>query len=790
MLVHESLDQQGVLAAIDQIGVTVPGRTGGLEAAVKQDDSVFTLLDSLRVASIRKEIASALRGASMPPTLTPETGYPSHSLLYCTADRTGPYSEECPLLDSRPMVLGALFMHVADGVDRPALIVGEHGRKTGGHACPPSLTLLVDDAPLAAMESERFDELGTVSAVERGLFGEATEGRRRAAAVTCAEYMSDRLVREPFAVIHALRIDSSTNETVAGGQRPLYHRHVGVAPFLRLRPASTAEEEAALAEHVLRALASGRVSDALLIPCATPDGDASEHSAARGFAGAVAGERYGAGDPRGGLVVSTVFSAPVRRSLDLDAPAPWLSPDLEGGIALPSDDTLEVRGRLAAACARRAAGIAVAAEVAAMLLFWGPTSTVAAMDPGRGAWRPLDDTAGLSAARGPDGGEDDDEYGAEGLLATGECTYPVEEMNEVIGAMTLRDTATRGDAAAPAAPAAEEVASVGPKRVSLSLSSASSSDGEAPASRPAAGGGLEGIRAFAPAVARAREAASNATWAAQAIVDMTTPDSALPVYRSMFNGLAHALGLAKEPVPSPPIPARGRGPGRRDEHPFIRVHEAGMLLAEQLAANPDSTCAPEGRVLVAFTGRGAPASSGCAASRWAPPWRPCAAPVISYVYMLCRRPGEAAILEEAVDADRALRIYRRLDVCTFCVELGVGGSLQCHHVSWRVATRPGLWLKQSTVARKLRDGTVAPCAPAPQPSPESVLAPGSRRGSAPHEPSPDWVAAIVRQTLAQVAAPPEEVDAEGAAWLKRTTDSLDAAHHVLVNVMGPKRRRA
>lgn len=799
MLLRESLNQQGVLAAIDQIGVTVPGRTGGLEAVVKQHDSVFTLLDALRVASIRKELASALRDTAMPPTLTPETGHPRHSLLYCsTTAQPGPYSEECPLCNRRPAVLGALFMHVVDGVDRPALVVGEPGRRTEEGNRLPSLTLLVDGAPLAAMESERFDELDGPSAVERGLFGDTTESCRRGATVKCVEYMSDRLVREPHSVIRALRIgddDDDNDDDNDDAPRPLYHRHVGVAPFLRLRPANTDEEEATLAEYVVRAFASGRVSDTLLISCATPDGESSEHSAARAFASTVARTRSYGGD----LVASTIFCAP-------SPGASWLQVGSEELAAPPVADTLEVRHRLAAACSRRATGIAVAAEVAAMLLFWGPTSTTVAMGVSTNADAAVADAGSCDDNENSEDNEDNDdnECGTQGRSSSiGEGAYPVDEMNEVVGAMTLRDEATRAASAIATAPVAKR-APVEPSIVSLSLSSSSSSshsaDNHVSASVPWTEECMGKIRAFAPAVGRVRTTASNAIWAAQALVrpeplgdsthnaDERFSRTARRLYVSMFNGLAHALGLIKEPTANPPAPARMQRPRRQRADTVEK--EAGMLLAEQLASDPDSTCAPEGRVLLIFAGPNK-------ATSWAPPWRPCAASITGYVYILCRRPGATprAWTFGAGD-DRALRIYRRLDVCTFVVENGSTEiGLQCHHASWRVATQPDRWLKQSTVARQLRDVTRPRVASQPSsfeedvPLPPPAPAQAAEAVAVSQEPSSDWVAAIVRQTLAQAAALPEAIDAEGAEWLKRTTESIDAAHHIMANVMDPKRRR-
>ena len=53
----------------------------------------------------------------------------------------------------------------------------------------------------------------------------------------------------------------------------------------------------------------------------------------------------------------------------------------------------------------------------------------------------------------------------------------------------------------------------------------------------------------------------------------------------------------------------------------------------------------------------------------------------------------------------------------------------------------------------------------------------------------EWIAAVVRQTLAYVAVMRTVEDVEGDEWLARTTGRLYEAQNILLNVMDSKRRR-
>lgn len=787
MIVQAVLEQQGVLAAIDQIGVTVPDHTGGLEAVSKKGDDVFTLLDALRVACLRKELAFSLCNTTMLSTLTPETGYPSQSILYGNpSSQSGPYSEEVPaLFGRRPEVIGALFMQVTDDVVRPALLVVESGRSRSSPACKLSLTCLVNNVPFVAMESERFDRLDVADEFECGLFGESTETNRRASSAACAKFMADRLVREPLLVPVALRIDETPLcDVTKQSERSLYYRHEGVAPFLRLRPACTTSEEEELARAVADALQSEVVSDARLISCATPDGDVTEHSAARGFSSAVAATHY----KSDGLVVSTIFCGSAWHTLSAEAHS--LRRSFHGNSSAPSavplsDNALTVRHRIATTCARRATGIATSAEVAAMLLFWGPTSTLAAL---RSLHKHTDEVAPRDASHNDEGeGVGVHNYQEDDLVErtkeqdSDECMYPADEMDEVIGAMTLHDAKAQADVDV-VAPAENSTTPLEAPRISLSIGS-SSDQGVAAAKRPMVEGAIEATCAFVHAVKVARSSIIDAAWLANSLIVPSVTDDLASMtrclYSSMFNGLAYALGLIKQPVTNVPIPARAFDDQTLNLVPSgVDRVEAGacILLAEQLAAHTSSTCAPDGRVLLVI-------ASGKVAS-WAPPWRPGAASVAGYLYAHCRCPGEAATLEVlAAKDDRALRIYRRLDVCTFVVEAGAEIGRQCHHISWRLVTNPELWLKQTTVSRQLSANMEAPnhsCK-----LPESVCTAGTAATELP----PEWIAAVVRQTLAHVAVTRTVEDVEGDEWLARTTGRLYEAQNILLNVMDSKRRR-
>ena len=153
-------------------------------------------------------------------------------------------------------------MHVTNDVVRPAIIAGEVFTDTP-HA---TLVCLVDDVPTAALESERFDvptNAPVNNRAEEYLFGITGANQRRVVANKMTKFVDGRIARDTtLATTPALRIDEDDEKNGKDEKseteqntptRPLYLHHAGAAPFLRLRPAEGAVEEAELAQHLVHA---------------------------------------------------------------------------------------------------------------------------------------------------------------------------------------------------------------------------------------------------------------------------------------------------------------------------------------------------------------------------------------------------------------------------------------------------------------------------------------------------------------------------------------------------------
>ena len=194
-------------------------------------------------------------GSAGPPLLYGRV-YSNDGCVY-SLDAAGATDARTPVKTTTVELLGVLVVDLAEGVSRPALLIGETKRRENN----PSLQLQVYDAPLGLMESEFYDcdtedggSLDCGGSFDAHFFG----------AVAAAERANERRVSGDF-MVYATSMRRRAedlppflelDECATRATRPLCATVEGVTPYLRLRPPHTYDESQACARVLYDALCS------------------------------------------------------------------------------------------------------------------------------------------------------------------------------------------------------------------------------------------------------------------------------------------------------------------------------------------------------------------------------------------------------------------------------------------------------------------------------------------------------------------------------------------------------
>ena len=263
-----------------------------------------------------------------------------------------------PLRLKAPLLLGVVIIDVAaSGTVRslPAVLVGTEAR--AGEPC--TLYALVSNAPISTMEAEEFGSWSDPDEYERLLMGEDAAQQRRLARPLQSAIMARAGERE-----RGRPLPGPGPEAVGGEARESTRPFLasrGVAPFLCMRAARSAEEQRACDDAFGRALTDGRCRDTFIMEAVSPQLVAVRDTGAlRTFASKAAASRRG-GSP---LVLTTLFGT---QWVDQ-----WLTqPSGASNYLLDRRATSSERFKdVRSAYASRLTGIAATVDLAALLLLY------------------------------------------------------------------------------------------------------------------------------------------------------------------------------------------------------------------------------------------------------------------------------------------------------------------------------------------------------------------------------------------------------------------------------------
>ena len=268
------------------------------------------VLDGIRNISHRGTLDYIVE-TNPPPILAADHGSELRDVFYGTSAletryiRGDPYNtlqRLAGLISELPVLLGVLYIQTTNWHAGPVLIVGKPSER-------PFLCLLVENAPLASMETELYD---------------APEHNTQFEAVVVSEKTLERKIqlRKVAAAVHAKALESP----IECGAPPIFdaddmtkragaHQDEcalvseGVVPYLRLKVANTTEEQFACARLLQTAIESGKYNTSELEQDMSPTENQTATRTITRFAHNLSG-RYPAKET-GCLRLMTVFASSI-----------------------------------------------------------------------------------------------------------------------------------------------------------------------------------------------------------------------------------------------------------------------------------------------------------------------------------------------------------------------------------------------------------------------------------------------------------------------------------------------